>query len=113
MKILYDTQAFDMQVLGGVSRYFTEIIQNLPKKCSYELPAAYSKNVYLNEKKLVNLKDNALKEKYDTFLPNIHFRGKRRLQKIRNRVLFCNFITNRMHDIEALKRQDFDIFHPT
>lgn len=102
-----------MQLVGGISRYFTEIIRNLPESCSYELPAAYSRNVHLNESSLAELKDNPLMEKYDRFLPGLTFRGKRRLHRLRNAVLYRNFTSNRSHDIDALKRQDFDVFHPT
>lgn len=113
MKILYDSQVFDMQKNGGISRYFCEIMQNLPVGFDYNLATAYSQNIYLNENLKIPLKDNELMEKRNTFLPKIHFRGKGKLQKLRNKLLYSNFTTNRDRDIEALKNQDFDVFHPT
>ena len=113
MKILYDSQVFDMQKSGGISRYFCEIMQNLPVGFDYNLATAYSQNIYLNENLKIPLKDNELMEKRNTFLPKIHFRGKGKLQKLRNKLLYSNFTANRDRDIEALKSQNFDVFHPT
>lgn len=113
MKILYDSQVFDIQKSGGISRYFVEIIKNLPNDFSYSLETAYSRNVYLANSSLVSLSENSKMQKLESFLPHLHFKGKGRIQKLRNRILYSNFITNRMRDIEALKNQDFDVFHPT
>jgi len=113
MKILYDSQAFDMQQSGGISRYFVEIIKNLPREFSYSLSIVYSKNVYLTNNSLTSLSENSKLQKIDSFLPHLHFRGKGKLQKLRNKIFYPNFKTNRERDIEALKNQDFDVFHPT
>ena len=113
MKVLYDSQVFDMQKSGGISRYFIEIIKNLPKNIEYQLPLTYSDNVYLNEYKITDLYNNSRKEKYYNFIPNLNFKGKYRLKLIRNKLFYSDFKDNRLMDIEALKNQNFDIFHPT
>ena len=114
MKILYDSQIFDMQKTGGVSRYFVEIISRLKKfDINYELPLTYSKNIYLKEEPLTELNNSELKHLYENFLPSMQFRGKRKLWSLRNKVFHKDFMTNRQRTIQALKQQDFDIFHTT
>ena len=114
MKILYDSQIFDMQKTGGVSRYFVEIISRLNNfNVEYELPLAYSKNVYLQENSLTVLNSSYLNCLYENFLPSMQFRGKRRLWELRNKFFYKDFLTNRQRDIQALKQQNFDIFHTT
>lgn len=114
MKILYDSQIFDMQRTGGVSRYFVEILSRLKDfDIKYELPLTYSKNVYLNEKALSDLDNSKLNYLYENFLPSLNFRGKRKLWKLKNKLFHNDFITNRQRDIQSLKNQDFDLFHTT
>ncbi len=45
-KVVYDSQIFDAQVFGGISRYFCEIITRLSLPC--EVVAGFSRNHYLN-----------------------------------------------------------------
>lgn len=114
MKILYDSQIFDMQRTGGVSRYFVEILSRLNNfGVEYELPLTYSKNAYLQEMPLVNLNNSEFKNLYENFLPSMNFRGKRKLWNLRNKLFCKNFTTNRQKDIQTLKNQDFDLFHTT
>lgn len=40
---------FSMQKYGGVTRYFCNLMQNLPQNMEYELPIVYSENHYLKE----------------------------------------------------------------
>lgn len=49
MKVLYDSQAFDMQTHGGVSRCFAELYSHLPQDieaspASWNLPMFTSKH---------------------------------------------------------------------
>ena len=90
MKILFDHQIFSSQRFGGISRYHVELIKNLDVK--WDIPVFFSNNFYLKEIKSV-----------PEFLPSINFRGKNRiLERI-----------NRFKTISAVKKGDFDIFHPT
>ena len=91
MKILYDSQSFDMQQSGGISRYFVEIIKNLPTEFSYSCSTGYSKNTYLVQSSLISLSDNVRKQKMDSFLPKLDFKGKGILHTLRNKVLYPNF----------------------
>jgi len=95
MKILYDYQIFTEQNYGGISRYFTEIISRIGviDKNTYEISLLFSNNCYLKNKKL-NKKE---------FFHKIEFKGKRRLIKQ----------INKYYSRKILKKNDFDIFHPT
>jgi hypothetical protein len=47
MKVLYDHQMFENQNIGGISRYFTELIKFNPESV---LSLKYSDNIYLQDK---------------------------------------------------------------
>ncbi len=48
--IVYDSQIFDYQRFGGISRYFCEIISRI--HMNYDIAVRYSNNYYLNDTKL-------------------------------------------------------------
>lgn len=48
--IIYDSQVFDQQKFGGISRYFCEIISRLQFK--YDIPVRYTENHYLSQTKI-------------------------------------------------------------
>jgi glycosyltransferase involved in cell wall biosynthesis len=116
MKILYDHQIFTLQKFGGISRYFTQIISNFPDHISTDISIRYSNNEYLN-----NLNKVCPLEKYidpfERFAYGIKFRGKERLfnfmeKKFPNKYQ-SYYSKNKEISIAYLKKQDFDIFHPT
>ncbi|MBS4062393.1 MAG: glycosyltransferase family 4 protein [Bacteroidetes bacterium] len=96
MKILYDHQIFTSQKYGGISRYFFELVCEfkLTQGIEIELPLLVSNNHYIADKKVV---------KYIDFLPNKTFRGKGRIFNLFNKP-YC---------VLKLKKQNFDVFHPT
>lgn len=96
MKILYDHQIFTSQKYGGISRYFYELVRefNDTQDIDCEIPLLVSNNHYISDKKIVN---------YIDFLPNKQIRGKQRI---------FNYL-NKQNTILKLKKQNFDIFHPT
>ena len=49
MKILYDNQIFKMQKIGGISRYFAELIKNSSNLFDFSVSVKYSDNLYLND----------------------------------------------------------------
>ena len=116
MKVLYDHQIFENQRIGGVSRYFSEIIKHLPKNIEAEVSIRYSFNEYLKNLPIsFEWKDFLLS--YDNFLPQMNFKGKKRLQIYAERYLpskYPNFIKkNKEESIRRIKSGQFDIFHPT
>jgi len=116
MKILYDYQIFTSQKYGGISRYFVEIISHLSNDISYEIPVLYSDNVYLRKQ----LEFDYLKPVYnpiDQFLFGWKFRGKHILFQWFKKYFPSHYVDcytlNKAMNIESIKAQDFDIFHPT
>jgi len=49
MKVLFDSQIFDSQKYGGISRYFSELFKNFNNRedIKYKLPIRNSENEYL------------------------------------------------------------------
>jgi glycosyltransferase involved in cell wall biosynthesis len=91
IKILFDHQIFSLQKVGGISRYYAELIKNLPQyNCDTVIPDFYSDNIYLK-----NNKDMGL-----SFIP----------PKIRGRL---NELLSRKNSKELLRDGDYDVFHPT
>ncbi len=94
-KILYDNQMFTLQRFGGVTRYFADLIYNLPQEeFAADLPMRYCENHYVTET-------------YGREYKKITFPGNYRLR----RRLYM--MANNMMAKSALKRGDYDIFHPT
>ncbi|MBU1217146.1 glycosyltransferase family 4 protein [bacterium] len=96
MKILYDHQTFTLQNYGGISRYFFELIRyfNKSKDTDIDVSLLFSNNHYISDKRDIN---------HIQFLPNNEFRGKQRLMLLINKII----------SIIRIKKQHFDLFHPT
>lgn len=96
MRILYDHQIFTWQTIGGISRYFVELMNNFPKECEVVNTTLFTNNVYaLNG--LIN------KNHMKAFIPSIEFKGKVRIQRL----------INQANTQQILRHATFDIFHPT
>ncbi len=95
MRILFDHQIFSMQKTGGISRYFVELIKGIGAKEDIEatLSLRYSNNQYVRE----------LKTSQPAFFPSASFKGKS----------YLNGLVNSYFAKNALKKSEFDIFHPT
>lgn len=116
MKILYDHQIFEHQRIGGVSRYFSEIIKHLPQDVEYDVSVQYSFNEYLKGLDIPFVwKDQVLT--YSTFLPKLNFKGKKRLFSYLEKIFPHKYPDllkiNRESTIKKLKERDLDLFHPT
>ena len=96
VKVLFDHQCFVQQQFGGVSRYHYQLIKELNKLQGVEakLFLKYSNNFYINGDTSLGVKK---------FFPNNKFYFKRTI---------LDYI-NRLSTIPALKKGDYDIFHPT
>lgn len=92
MKILYDSQCFDMQKFGGVSRYFYKLAKYNGGLFDYEISGKFGDNIYLPE----------ISEK-KPFPLTVNFKGKGRL--IRK--------VNEFFDERAINKMDYDLFHST
>lgn len=112
MKILYDYQIFDFQKIGGISRYFCELMQNTNGN-SYSLGVKYSENEYLLTNKDFNVCRNPKPISFDTFITKKNFKGKHRLFNYYCKYNKVDLVPNRTESIKLLKEQNFDVFHPT
>lgn len=116
MKVLYDHQIFEHQRIGGVSRYFGEIIRHLPADVQANVSIQYTFNEYLRDMNIpFEWRDQLIS--YYSFLPKINFKGKKRLYSFlqeRFPEKYPDFYkVNQSRTIEKLEKGDFDIFHPT
>jgi glycosyltransferase involved in cell wall biosynthesis len=95
MKLLIDNQIFDKQILGGISKYHSELLKYLNIICKVSHPIIYTKNIYLLKK-----------SKYLFFLSSL------RLDKI-NKINKLIIYLNKKIIFINLKKSNFDIFIPT
>jgi len=98
MRIFYDYQIFTYQKVGGISRYFCELIRNVNcnKAIDTVVPPIFSNNIFFNG---LNNKNCYVK------IINNFFYSKNMVE------LTCSI--NRLINIFFLKKKNFDIFHPT
>ena len=85
---------FSMQKYGGVTRYFCNLMQNLPHGMEYELPIVYSENHYLREMMVSDLKQISCMSSF----------------RVKRRVYY--FFNDRLSR-KRIKEGEFDLFHPT
>lgn len=90
MKVIYDYQIFIRQKFGGISRVFYEMFKG-DSDVNRHIQVLLSDNYYLS-----NLDLNITKI-------NISFKGKFKLYRLINRIA----------TIKTLKKENYDIFHPT
>jgi glycosyltransferase involved in cell wall biosynthesis len=101
MKILTDSQIFDTQKFGGISRYYNEIFSRIIEENQIIVPILITNNEYLKESNLL-IKKNNLEILFLKFLSKIGI-------SIRKKVKMAN----RKNTVNALKNQNFDVFIPT
>ena len=109
MKILFDHQIFSRQKYGGVSRYFSHLIEALPKHSEVEvaLSAQVTSNQYLSKK--------------STDTPSAtHRHVKRRAletlkksEAVKNTYDRVKKYVNKKSSIKMIRAGEYDIFHPT
>lgn len=116
MKILFDYQTFEEQKIGGISRYFHELISHFKNSdgVNPELSIKYTSNEYL--KNAPHFKNQILGDYnfYNEFLYGINFKGKGKLLHLKNKLTGNDKINaNKKLSIECIKKGHFDLFHPT
>jgi glycosyltransferase involved in cell wall biosynthesis len=96
MKILFDHQCFTIQNYGGISRYFTGLIEefSIDSDINTSLALKYSNNFYLRNKKYFNGK---------SFLATHNFKGQKSVLHL----------LNKTNSISQIKTNRFDLLHPT
>lgn len=104
MKIILDSQAFNYQKYGGVSRYYTEIFSVLSRNPDVEviIPWLYTKNIYYKESVLYSSRQ----KKHNFFLELLSKLG----ISIRKKSKKLNYARTIK---EGLSESTFDLFIPT
>ena len=98
MKVLYDTEIFDLQIFGGISLYFSKLFDYFSKDedIDFTVPLIYSDNQNIRNSDLL---------KYMSFYKH-NFPFRKQLTKF-----FA--LQNEINTVKNLKKQDFDLYHPT
>ena len=107
MNVLYDHQVFEFQNIGGISRYFAELLKQNPMA---QLSLKYSDNVYLQEEYFASYEILPKKHASNSFLPGLNFKGKGKLAKCYTRLFKKNNISE---SIKKIKNLNYNVFHPT
>ena len=102
MRILYDYQAFDIQRSGGVSNVFSLLVDEVKKREEVSVGIASTNNLYM-------LAQGYPSEEY-TFARLINA-GKLDPRPAINDIDWKK--VNRIYSKNAIKRGDYDVFHPT
>lgn len=112
MKILYDYQAFSMQRVGGISKYFYYLLKGFPDR---KLAIKYCNNIYLRSENDLYRHPATKYYDYNTFMEGREFIGKGKL------FLLSSFFglaksydeANLEHAKKEIRNNEFDLFHPT
>ena len=96
MKVLFDHQVFQDQIVGGISRYYIQLFKQFQNQYDFNFKVALklSNNQYVAELSFL---------RHTTIITSKQFKG---LRKILN-------YFNKRNSINELKGKDFSIFHPT
>ncbi|MBB4803679.1 glycosyltransferase involved in cell wall biosynthesis [Flavobacterium nitrogenifigens] len=96
MKVLFDHQIFTAQKYGGISRYIFELIKRLKivENFDIEVPLLISNNNYFTKD------HNSI---FRFFFLDRKFKGKQKIMTV----------VNQLNTVNQLKKQNFDLFHPT
>ena len=96
MRIHYDHQAFSIQEYGGISRYFYELVRQFQSYPHIEVSNSvlFSNNEYIRRNKF--------------FRPIPFFKCIKLQKRIKTMILL-----NEFKSMYTLKRDEFDLFHPT
>lgn len=115
MKVLYDSQAFDMQTHGGVSKSFAELYKHLPKSVEACIGIRETENVYLREMGFTPKYDdyNNFFLKKNFLLKRVLYKAVRNIQARHVKSWDCWPQLNRFETERLLKQKSFDVFHPT
>ena len=104
MRVLFDHQTFWLQRYGGISRYYVELIEQLRDQgVNCRIALWHSENTHLRQSHIMD--GNAAETRPE---------GWSVAQWVKRRTnLDIDGFMNQRRSINALKRDDWDIFHPT
>lgn len=99
MKILYDHQMYSLQKYGGITKYFCELIKNLPPGNDYDLSVLYSNNQHLRDD--------------HNFFKKIYVPISQKRSRINDHLRVKSYKINNYFSQYKIKKGQFDLFHPT
>lgn len=115
MKVLYDSQAFDMQTHGGVSRCFAELYSHMPQNIEAQIAVVETNNVYLQ-----NLGFKKPGDTYQAFMNGSHSKWRRLKYKLHYNFMYGRYRQwdrmpnlNQLEEERLIRQQGYDVFHPT
>lgn len=111
MKVLFDSQIFGEQKIGGISRYYYELIKN-SNDYSTELSIKYSNNLYLNQDEDFSKIGSLSEYKIISKIENLNFKGKNRIINLLKKKLDKNKLNQKI-SLKTIQKGNYDIFHPT
>jgi glycosyltransferase involved in cell wall biosynthesis len=109
MKVLYDHQIFTQQTYGGISRYFCELMDQFSQRADINFTLAL--RISYNENLCNRLALNQYWSNRNRLLSCIQIIP--HVQKIIHLNLQKRLFNNQSESERLLKKQDYDIFHPT
>ena len=115
MKILYDHQIFIRERYGGVSRYFSALLKNIPflENTEVSLKVRISQNEYIKKNNKNNVK-YIKQEKSATEKIRLYFINTvKKYSVVKSFYDTVKKYVGKKDSIIELTRGDFDIFHPT
>ncbi len=112
IRVLYDSLSFDWERVGGVTRYFTKLWQNLPQGVEFDIAAVTTISNYLQQPPF-NIPPGT--DNFKKFLPSFNFKGKLFLfdSLCKLGLLHSAKETNRRCFAQKLKEGKYDIIHLT
>ncbi|HEY5463299.1 MAG TPA: glycosyltransferase family 1 protein [Hanamia sp.] len=99
MKILYDHQMFLTQKYGGITKYFCELMKNLPAEHQFRLSVLISENQHLKD-------EHSFFKKIHVPIPKNDFKGRGFLRRNLYNI-------NRLYSRYVISLNDYDLLHPT
>lgn len=90
---------FSLQKYGGITKYFCELIKNLPEENEYELSLLFSYNQHL--------KDN-----YEVF-KKPYFPIPKQESRLRGHLKAKTYLLNQLYSKKRIRSEKYNIFHPT
>ncbi len=105
LKVLYDHQIFSMQGLGGISRYYVELINRYEKQSDMEI------DLGVGEVLTFDLRDT---QTYKGLNPRTSDLVRRTYAFSKKRIgVDLMYWSNKRRSFDLVRKGDFDVFHPT
>ena len=115
MNVLFDSQIFDLQTHGGISRCFAELYTHMPEHVRAKIGIVETNNIYLQQYGFKHVGDTYLEfmGSHSPFLRRLrykmHYQFKYGKYSHWNRTPQLN----QLEQERLLKEGDYDVFHPT